>query len=155
MIPFDRTLIAAVVITLTTTACGGGGGGTSSPAPAPIGGGSGGDTGGGTDNGGTDNGGEDEGDDPVATAKDVAFGTITQFGSIFVNGVKYDTSTATIIIDGVEATEDDLGVGMVVFVQGTVNEDGVTGIAEVVIVDDNLKGPISAVTAATDRKSVV
>jgi len=150
MIPFDRTLIAAVVIALTTSACGGGGGGSSSTAPAPIGGGSGDNTGGGTD-GGTDNGDTtDDGDDAAATAKDVAFGTITQFGSIFVNGVKYDTSTATIIIDGAEATEDDLGVGMVVFVQGTVNEDGVTGVAEVVIVDDNLKGPIRYVTPATD-----
>ena len=77
-----------------------------------------------------------------------AIGVITQFGSIFVNGVEYDTSEAVIIVNGVVATEDDLGVGMVVFIQGTVNEDGVTGVAEVVIVDDNLKGPISAITSA-------
>ena len=92
MIPFDRNLIAAVVIALTTTACGGGGGGTSSSDSAPIGDGS----GGGTDNGGTDNGGTDNGGgDPVATTKDVAFGTITQFGSIFVNGVIFFQNVST------------------------------------------------------------
>ena len=80
-----------------------------------------------------------------------AVGVITQFGSIFVNGVEYDTSEAVIVVNGVIATEDDLGVGMVVFVQGTVNEDAVTGTAEIVIVDDNLKGPISEITSATDE----
>ena len=75
----------------------------------------------------------------------VAMGTIDGFGSIFVNGVEFDTSNATIIMDGELATEDDLGVGMVVLVEGTVNPDGVTGIAETVIFDDEVEGPITAI----------
>ena len=75
----------------------------------------------------------------------VARGTIDGFGSIFVNGVEFDTSNATIIMDGELATEDDLGVGMVVLVKGTVNPDGVTGIAETVIFDDEVEGPITAI----------
>ena len=75
----------------------------------------------------------------------VARGTIDGFGSIFVNGVEFDTSNATIILDGELATEDDLGVGMVVLVKGTVNPDGVTGIAETVIFDDEVEGPITAI----------
>ena len=75
----------------------------------------------------------------------VARGTIDGFGSIFVNGVEFDTSNATIIMDGELATEDDLGVGMVVLVKGSVNPDGVTGIAETVIFDDEVEGPITAI----------
>ena len=120
--------LLALLLAALLTSCGGGGG--SSPEIVA---------------GGADGSG-DSGDtgDAVAgiSGSGKAIGVITQFGSIFVNGVEYDTTEAVIIVNGAVATEDDLGVGMVVFIQGTVNEDGVTGVAEVVIVDDNLKGPI-------------
>lgn len=77
-------------------------------------------------------------------------GTIDGFGSIFVNGVEYETDSASITKDGDAATEADLGLGMVVLVVGTVNDDGVTGTAEQVIFDDEVEGPISAVTTSTD-----
>lgn len=131
------TLLLAALL----TSCGGGGG--SSPEIVSGGSGSGG-TGGSGGSGGSSGGGSGGGGDTGDTSAGIsgsgkAIGVITQFGSIFVNGVEYDTSEAIIIVNGVIATEDDLGVGMVVFIQGTVNEDGVTGVAEVVIVDDNLK----------------
>lgn len=77
-------------------------------------------------------------------------GAITGFGSIFVNGVEYETDGASISVDGDDATEAELGLGMVVTVIGTVNDDGVTGTAEQVIFDDEVEGPISAVTTSTD-----
>ena len=147
------TLLLAALL----ASCGGGGG--SSPEIVPGGSGSGG-TGGSGGSGGSSGGGSGGSGDTGDTSAGIsgsgkAIGVITQFGSIFVNGVEYDTSEAIIIVNGVVATEDDLGVGMVVFIQGTVNEDGVTGVAEVVIVDDNLKGPISAITSATDESGSV
>ena len=139
-------------------ACGGGGG----SSPEVVSGGSigsgGGDGSGGSSGsgGGSGSGSGDAGDTGAGiSGSGKAVGVITQFGSIFVNGIEYDTSDAVIVVNGVIATEDDLGVGMVVFIQGTVNEDGVTGVAEVVIVDDNLKGPISEITSATDESGAL
>ena len=60
-------------------------------------------------------------------------GSISAFGSIFVNGVEYETDSASISVDGDDATEAELGLGMVVTVIGTVNDDSVTGTAERVI----------------------
>lgn len=79
-----------------------------------------------------------------------SFGTIDGFGSIFVNGVEYETDSAIIEKDGDPATESELGLGMVVVVVGTVNDDGVTGTAERVIFDDEVEGPISVITTSTD-----
>lgn len=70
-------------------------------------------------------------------------GAITAFGSIYVNGVEYETSGATVTMEGQPASESDLRVGMVVCVvkdsQGT---------AAAVYYDDDLEGPVTAVDAA-------
>ena len=141
----DRKLVGAALLTGLLVACGGGGGGGSTPAPAPTGGtdNTGGATGG-TDNTGGATGGTDGGTDLgiSGSGAPIALGTIDAFGSIFVNGVECDTTNAEIIVDGQVSTEDDLNVGMVVTVQGTINEDGVTGTADVVIFDDEVQGPI-------------
>ena len=154
--PYRHFLATALAVMLA--ACGGGGG--SSPgivSGGSIGSGGGDASGGSSGSGGGSGGGSgDTGDTGFGiSGSGKAVGVITQFGSIFVNGVKYDTSNAVIVVNGVIATEDDLGVGMVVFIQGTVNEDGVTGVADVVIVDDNLKGPISEITSATDESGAL
>jgi hypothetical protein len=77
-----------------------------------------------------------------------ASGTITGFGSIFVNGVEYETGTASIIIDDSADVESNLRLGMVVTVTGTLNADGVTGTATTVSFDDEVQGPIE--TAPND-----
>jgi len=154
--PYRHLLATTLAVMLA--ACGGGGG----SSPEVVSGGSigsgGGDGSGGSSGsgGGSGSGSGDAGDTGAGiSGSGKAVGVITQFGSIFVNGIEYDTSDAVIVVNGVLATEDDLGVGMVVFIQGTVNEDGVTGVAEVVIVDDNLKGPISEITSATDESGAL
>ncbi len=77
----------------------------------------------------------------------VSSGTISAFGSIFVNGVKFDTSSATFDIDGnPDGVETDLAIGMRVKVTGSVNADGINGNAESVAYDDELQGPASEVS---------
>lgn len=80
----------------------------------------------------------------------ITSGTVTGFGSIFVNGVEFDTAGASRNIDDIPSVgngSDDstvLGLGMVVTVAGTVNADGVTGTASAVTYDEIVEGPISA-----------
>jgi hypothetical protein len=80
-------------------------------------------------------------------------GTVDGFGSIFVNGVEYETDTASIVLDSETALESALRLGMVVTVIGTVNSDGITGTANSVEFDDEVQGPISAISADADRTS--
>lgn len=75
----------------------------------------------------------------------VSKGTISGFGSVIVNGVKYDTTTALFGIDGRGGAQSDLSVGDVVVVEGTVNEDGTSPTANSVTFDDAVEGPISAI----------
>ncbi|HEY9050775.1 MAG TPA: DUF5666 domain-containing protein [Gammaproteobacteria bacterium] len=67
-------------------------------------------------------------------------GVVTGFGSIYVNGVEYETDGASISIDGVSSLETSLGVGDVVVLRGSVNADGITGTATSVVCSDELEG---------------
>lgn len=67
-------------------------------------------------------------------------GVVTGFGSIYVNGVEYETDGASISIDGVSSLETSLGVGDVVVLRGSVNADGTTGTATSVVCSDELEG---------------
>ncbi len=78
-----------------------------------------------------------------------AAGTITALGSISVNGVRYDTSSAAITVDGKIATENDLKLGMFVTVKGTVDSSGISGTANSVDFDDNVQGPVTGLDPAT------
>jgi hypothetical protein len=74
----------------------------------------------------------------------VATGTITGFGSVFVNGVEFETTGSSFDIDDDSAaTEGDLALGMVVTIVGTINNDGVTGTANSIQYDDEVEGPVS------------
>ncbi|UCE88788.1 MAG: hypothetical protein JSW10_10755 [Pseudomonadota bacterium] len=83
----------------------------------------------------------------------VAAGPITGFGSVYVNGERFDTSNATVYIDDDEAFESDLRIGMVVRIEGRMNADGNGGTADSVHYDAEIKGPISnmASPSATTR----
>ena len=72
-------------------------------------------------------------------------GPITTFGSVVVNGVRYDTSGATFTVNDDAGSEADLKVGDVVTVKGTVNSDGQTGTADEVSFDDVVTGPVESV----------
>jgi Domain of unknown function (DUF5666) len=77
----------------------------------------------------------------------VAIGAVTGFGSIFVNGVEFKTSGATIRIDDQSGSESQLHIGDVVLVKGPINIDGVTGTANEVSFHAAVKGAITALNA--------
>jgi hypothetical protein len=107
--------VSLVVTILTAIGCGGGGGGGGALAGGGIGG-----------------------------TGITAFGTITGFGSVFVNGIEFETSGTLFDVDDDDtAIEADLDIGMVVTVNGTLNDDGVTGTADSIEYDDEIEGPVS------------
>jgi len=84
------------------------------------------------------------------TATVSSVGTITGFGSIYVNGVEFETDSATYRVDDSDAFDDSsLAVGMKVKVKGTVNADGRTGTAISVLYDDDVEGPVDAGSLTT------
>jgi hypothetical protein len=117
---FSRILIGlATSAAVLLSACGGGGGG--------IGG-----TGGGGGGGGIGGTG-------------VAYGGITGFGSVWVNGVRYDTSSATFKRDDSTVSQSDLRVGMVARIEGSSSASTAT----LVSVDSALKGRVEQVGSDT------
>ena len=77
----------------------------------------------------------------------VSSGTITGFGSIYVNGVKFETLGSTFDVDdNTSLNENDLAIGMRVVVKGSLNPDGVTGTASSVKYDEALQGPVTDLT---------
>lgn len=77
-------------------------------------------------------------------------GVITSFGSIFVNGVEFETDGAASSLDGVSGTgQNGLDVGMVVTVKGTVNSDG-TGTATHITFADEVEGLVLTNSVAAD-----
>ncbi len=131
-----RPVATASALALVLAACGGGGGGGDSVAvssPPPTGSGGGGIGGSGQST--------------------TSSGTIDGFGSIFVNGVRFNTDEAEVIIDGETRGDDDLRLGMVVLVIGDMDDDGVSGTAERVLYDNELTGPISRIEVSPDGNS--
>ena len=81
-------------------------------------------------------------------------GTIDGFGSIFVNGVEFETDESEIVLDGVPSTDGELRLGMVVTVSGILNEDGKTGSANLVTFHNELVGPISSIEIFPDNDAL-
>ena len=77
-------------------------------------------------------------------------GVITGFGSVYVNGVKYNTDRAAVSVEHENANMKDLEIGMVVTLVGSVNADGTTGVATQISYCDELEGVVSAVNLAVD-----
>ena len=81
----------------------------------------------------------------------VASGSITGFGSIFVNGVEYEIESGTCEVDDRIVSgncQANLRLGMVVTVEGTVS--GSTGTASRVVFDSAVEGPVSGLTTGPD-----
>ena len=75
-------------------------------------------------------------------------GTITAFGSVFVNGVRYDISAARLKKNGKAVTQAALAVGEVATVRGHQNLGTGQGSADSVEVEDNVVGPIATIDVA-------
>ena len=84
-------------------------------------------------------GGSDDNDAGNLTGKEVSTGTITGFGSVFVNGTRYDTSSASITSDDSTLSDvTELKVGMV----ATVTSD--SSVASSVSYEEDIKGPVDS-----------
>jgi len=120
------TIVSLAVALLNATGCGDGSGG--------IGGGS------GTSNpSGIDRSGN-------------SVGAIDAFGSVIVNGVEWETGSSTVftVEDDDSRSQDDLAVGDIVVIKGTI--DGGTGIATATSVeaDDLIEGPIGMIDTTNE-----
>ncbi len=76
---------------------------------------------------------------------DVSIGTITAKGSVWINGVRFDDSSATITIDDNPKGDADLKVGMIARVNGSISG----GTATTVRVTSAAKGYVESVGAGS------
>ncbi|MBW2513254.1 MAG: hypothetical protein JRE21_01630 [Deltaproteobacteria bacterium] len=80
----------------------------------------------------------------------ISSGTVSAHGSIFVNGLEFDTSDAVIVVNGVEVGTGDefvldyLDIGKVVLVEGTGDMDASLAVADRVTYRDNVAGPVES-----------
>ncbi len=70
-------------------------------------------------------------------------GVITGFGSVYVDGVRYDTTSAQVTMDGETATQSQLKVGQYVEVKG--HAQGGAHHADVIRYHNVLEGPITSI----------
>lgn len=75
----------------------------------------------------------------------ISTGTVTGFGSVFVNGVEFATDATIFDIEDNSGSQSDLRVGMVVQIEGSINSDGVTGTATSLQYSDDIQGPVGSV----------
>jgi len=81
----------------------------------------------------------------------VTVGSVSKFGSVFVNGVEFDTTGAVVVVDGIDKGIGDqdvvvnLAVGKVVRVEGPLNNDG-TGTADRIVYNAEVLGPVDSIT---------
>jgi hypothetical protein len=82
----------------------------------------------------------------------ISAGSVSNFGSIFVNGVEFDTTSATYFRNGSSftrpvSTPDSslLKLGMTVEVQGSITSS-IAGTASIVKVQEIVRGPVESVT---------
>ncbi|HWS61295.1 MAG TPA: hypothetical protein VN325_00960, partial [Steroidobacteraceae bacterium] len=79
----------------------------------------------------------------MGSAPVMATGTITGFGSVYVNGVHFQTTRATIRKNGQVVAQSALKVGEIAHVKGSENVSDGTGNADSVDVEENVVGPIA------------
>lgn len=88
---------------------------------------------------------------PGTEQKAISVGRITGFGAdnVSVNGIEYFTGDSSIILDDVAGVPGDLEIGMIVAIQGKVNQDSLTGDASQIIFKDVVEGVVtqSSITA--------
>ena len=82
----------------------------------------------------------------------VTTGPVTGFGSIFVSGYEHDTTKASFLVDGQPAGQNQLKIGMIVLVDGTITEDYGTSqplvrVAHSVVYEDTVEGLVQSVSS--------
>ncbi|ROO28430.1 DUF5666 domain-containing protein [Salinisphaera orenii] len=86
-------------------------------------------------------GGGDDGGGQIAGIEGT--GIVSGFGSVWVNGIEFETDDAEIVFNGEPVGEDALRVGDIVTVRGTIEDDRAE--ADRIVFDRVLDGPISRI----------
>jgi Domain of unknown function (DUF5666) len=81
-------------------------------------------------------------------------GTVTGFGSVYVNGVRFDDTGAKVSNEDGLRSRDDLRLGMVVKAQGSVNTSG-SATATSFMFDSELQGPVRSINAAATAINII
>jgi Domain of unknown function (DUF5666) len=118
------TCLGAITTALILAACGGGGSSSSVTNPPPT-----------------------------SSAKPLlSIGNITGFGSVVVNGVRYDSTSVMAKFDdnedAVGTDNDGMQIGMNAEIKGSVNDDKVSGKADEIYIESMVRGPAVTVTPA-------
>ena len=82
------------------------------------------------------------------TAPVTATGVITGFGSVYINGVKFETDQAVVTANGETDTEDALEIGMVVTINGNIGADGDGAEASSIEYQASAEGPVTGINLA-------
>lgn len=91
-------------------------------------------------------------DSGVTATPGISAGTITGFGSVFVNGVRFNTDNATVTSGGDMVNRvEDLDVGMIVRVEGDIQSRVATSVS----FEEDLEGPADGGVDANGRLSVM
>jgi hypothetical protein len=78
------------------------------------------------------------------TGTGITAGRVTNFGSIFINGIKFDVDNAMFFRDGENSTgQSEYLVGEYIVIEGNVNADGLSGKATKVTFIDSLEGEVT------------
>lgn len=72
-------------------------------------------------------------------------GVITGFGSVYVDGVEYETDDADVEVNDEESDESNLEVGMVIKLTGVARSNGVSGIASNIQFSDTVRGELESI----------
>lgn len=79
---------------------------------------------------------------------------VTGFGSLYVNGIKLDTSGATVSIDGEPADASDLRAGMIATAKGPIETSSTEASAYSIDVTFNIKSAITALDVDNGRLAI-
>ncbi len=85
----------------------------------------------------------------------LVIGPITDFGSIVVEGIEFDTTAAIVTIDGRQASASELALGMLVTVAGEIDASETTGVADTIEAVSMLEGPVAAVDVAAKTATIL
>jgi len=84
-----------------------------------------------------------------------AFGPITELSSATVNGIRYDTNAANVIVNGQPGNVSDLKLGQLVAIEGDANLGAATGTADRIEYSATVIGPVESIDATLDRLLVM
>jgi Domain of unknown function (DUF5666) len=82
-------------------------------------------------------------------------GPITGFGSVIVNGTRFDDTSALVIRDAITIASNALRLGMTIEVTGTKSADGLTGTAETIRVFSEIKGTTQTINSGSNSLVVL